>query len=138
MDAPVCGAIEFTVPGVPVPWARAGSRSGVRFTPAKQRGSMAQVKALCIVAMADRNPIEGPVELTVHATWIPPASWSRKKREAAKWKTGRPDVDNLGKLVADALNGVAYLDDAQVVRSTVEKTYGPRAELVVRIVELLP
>lgn len=31
------------------------------------------------------------------------------------------DFDNLAKAVADALNGVAYVDDAQIVRSSVSK-----------------
>lgn len=34
---------------------------------------------------------------------------------------GRPDLDNLLKLVLDSLNGVAYVDDAQVVESHATK-----------------
>ncbi len=43
----------------------------------------------------------------------------------------RPDVDNIGKAVADALNGVLYRDDAQLVEVRVCKWYGeqPRVEV---------
>ena len=43
--------------------------------------------------------------------------------EAEFWTShrGRPDLDNLLKLVLDSLNGVAYVDDAQVVESHATK-----------------
>ena len=34
-----------------------------------------------------------------------------------------PDIDNLAKFVMDALNGVLYTDDRQIVRLTLKKTY---------------
>ena len=38
--------------------------------------------------------------------------------------TKKPDADNVLKVVADALNGLAYHDDAQIVSATVRKMYG--------------
>lgn len=40
----------------------------------------------------------------------------------------KPDWDNVGKLVSDALNGVAYADDGQVVRAVVETYYAAAGE----------
>jgi Holliday junction resolvase RusA-like endonuclease len=37
------------------------------------------------------------------------------------YDTKKPDVDNLSKFVLDALNGVLYKDDDQVVRLTATK-----------------
>lgn len=45
------------------------------------------------------------------------------KDSAPTWVTKRPDVDNLVKLVCDALNGWAYHDDSQVVSASVLKVY---------------
>jgi Holliday junction resolvase RusA-like endonuclease len=51
----------------------------------------------------------------------------------AKWKratafpTSKPDADNYVKLVKDALNGVAWYDDAQVIALQVEKLYPNRS-----------
>jgi Holliday junction resolvase RusA-like endonuclease len=38
-----------------------------------------------------------------------------------QWKTTRPDADNLAKAVFDALNGILWADDSQIVNSTVSK-----------------
>lgn len=69
------------------------------------------------------------VRLVVCA-WFPvPTSWSRKKREAAQrgdiYPTCKPDADNIGKAIADGLNGVVYQDDKQVVECVVKKRYCP-------------
>jgi Holliday junction resolvase RusA-like endonuclease len=45
--------------------------------------------------------------------------------------TTKPDWDNVGKIISDALNGLAYDDDSQIVSATVEKFYSdnPRVEI---------
>lgn len=48
----------------------------------------------------------------------------------------KPDTDNLGKSIADALNQVAYLDDKQIVFLKVKKLYGKVGRIVVRIREI--
>jgi len=45
----------------------------------------------------------------------------------------KPDLDNVVKLVGDALNGVAYLDDAQIVEVKAEKGYGRTSKIEVRL-----
>jgi Holliday junction resolvase RusA-like endonuclease len=134
--------IEFTIPGDAVPWARAGKRgphtgapNKIAFTPAKQRSYAGTIKLFCQNAMRGAPAIEGPIELSVVATYIWPKSMSPKKRQlpGAQWKTSRPDYDNLGKIVCDALNTVAWRDDAQVVAGFVWKRYGELASLAVRI-----
>ena len=37
--------------------------------------------------------------------------------------TKKPDADNILKIIADALNGIAYADDKQVVTAEVQKLY---------------
>ena len=51
-----------------------------------------------------------------------------KKQEALdlvedRFPTKKPDSDNIGKAILDGLNGVAYDDDASVVRLTIDKFY---------------
>ena len=59
-----------------------------------------------------------------------PSSFSKKKKEQALdgeiRPTKKPDVDNVLKAVMDALNGVWYLDDKQVVVGSVCKEYAPQ------------
>lgn len=44
---------------------------------------------------------------------------------APEYVTSRPDVDKLVRAVLDALTGIAYADDAQVVQVTGTKVYDP-------------
>lgn len=52
----------------------------------------------------------------------------------------KPDWDNIGKTVADSLNGVAYHDDQQIVDGMVRKFYSdkPRVEVTIRTIKGYP
>ena len=52
----------------------------------------------------------------------------------------KPDVDNLAKTILDSLNGIAYHDDAQVSKCTIEKYYSdkPRIEVTIKQHDLMP
>jgi Holliday junction resolvase RusA-like endonuclease len=39
------------------------------------------------------------------------------------YPTIKPDTDNIAKSILDSLNGIAYKDDKQAVKLTVEKRY---------------
>ena len=49
--------------------------------------------------------------------------------------TTKPDGDNILKVVLDALNGLAYDDDRQVVKMCIIKAYGVNPGLVVQVGE---
>jgi Holliday junction resolvase RusA-like endonuclease len=50
--------------------------------------------------------------------------------------TVRPDADKLLRAVLDALTGVAYADDSQVVYAAIMKAYGPSERVFVRVQKL--
>jgi Holliday junction resolvase RusA-like endonuclease len=79
-----------------------------------------------LAAPVFRAPIEGPVRVVVVATFAPPASWSAGRRTATIGTphTQKPDADNIAKAVKDALNRLAWTDDAQVAELTVRKLWG--------------
>lgn len=56
---------------------------------------------------------DGPVEMTVFSTRE--LAKSNPKFWAGRSDLGKPDEDNVLKLSQDALNGLAYVDDSQVV-----------------------
>jgi Holliday junction resolvase RusA-like endonuclease len=64
-----------------------------------------------------------------------PKSWTKKKQEQALLgivkPTNKPDCSNYLKGIEDALNGIAYIDDSQIVLVHVTKQYAlePRAEI---------
>lgn len=62
-----------------------------------------------------RPQIEGPVCMKVTAYFPRPKSRTKKRGPNPAYPhTGKPDADNVGKAVMDALNGLAYRDDSQV------------------------
>lgn len=89
-------------------------------------------------AMGGAAPLTGPLRLTVNAVWPWPKSMTEKKRRVAgaHWRTSRPDADNIAKLVGDAMNGVVYADDAQIVSQTVTKQYGLSGATYVLVEEI--
>jgi Holliday junction resolvase RusA-like endonuclease len=52
------------------------------------------------------------------------------------YPTKKPDADNIAKIILDALNGVAYTDDTQVINLLVQKRYGEAPEVKVEITEV--
>lgn len=69
---------------------------------------------------------EGPVNVEITYRRRLPAS--RPKKVVREPDLGKPDVDNVAKAVLDALNGVAYADDAQVVDLRIRKQRRRREE----------
>lgn len=80
-----------------------------------------------------------PVSIRIVAKFLPPKSISKKKR--AEMLCGslnplkKPDVDNIVKVVSDALNGVAYHDDTQIVSVSAKKVYAASEGLDVIVEE---
>ena len=85
---------------------------------------------------------EGPIMLTVVCRVPIPQSWSGKRKADAEagliWPTSRPDVDNYAKAVMDALNGIAYNDDSQVVCLTSRKQYAAVPGVLIQITPWVP
>lgn len=74
----------------------------------------AVVRQIGALAMRGKSPFAGAVSLHVTVWRTPPRSWSRSRQERTHFVTGKPDCDNVVKLVADALNGITWKDDAQI------------------------
>ena len=76
-----------------------------------------------------------PVSVRILALFPIPKSTTKKNRRriaAGELRpTKKPDADNIAKVICDALNGVAYGDDTQVVELTVGKRYTEEAPRVI-------
>lgn len=71
------------------------------------------------IAMGFLPALDGPV--AVRARFALPRPRSRPKRD--HWPDRRPDLDKLGRALLDALTGIVFLDDAQVVALDPTKEY---------------
>ena len=80
--------------------------------------------------------LEGPVSIRVVCWFGRPKSHSKKRRQQREPKITKPDADNLGKGNLDALNEIAYDDDGQVYKLTVEKWYVGPYDLIGTVLEV--
>ncbi|HZR36938.1 MAG TPA: RusA family crossover junction endodeoxyribonuclease [Nevskia sp.] len=109
-------------------------------TPEKTRSYEGVIKSLGIDAMGRAGPFTCPIRLEVCSEMPVPVSWSRWKQEMALAAqivpTGKPDPDNILKAVMDGLNGVAWIDDVQVVEFVLVKRYVAAPRVVAVIIPL--
>ena len=132
--------MKLIIPGEPCAKQRPRLGKGFTYTPEKTVNYETLVKQLFITQQHER--LEGELKMTVRAYFSIPRSASKKKRE--KMLNGeirpikRPDWDNVGKIISDALNKIAYDDDSQIVSATVEKWYSDNPRVEVEITELTP
>ncbi|MFT6772652.1 MAG: Holliday junction resolvase RusA-like endonuclease [Paracoccaceae bacterium] len=116
--------ITFTMPGAPKGWERAGKNGATHFTRSEHQ---AQMDAIAWRARSARvAEITGPVRLDVVAVFGMPSSWlhNRVMKMRGCPVVKAPDFDNLAKLVADALEPIAYKRDAQISIGTTVKIWG--------------
>lgn len=79
-----------------------------------------------------------PLELTINAYFGVPLSFSKKKAKQALngeiYPIKKPDFDNIAKIIADALNKVAFGDDTQIITCIVNKRYSevPFVEIIIK------
>lgn len=88
---------------------------------AREREVCEAFKAARAAAGLGADPADGPCALRVWCEW--PVT-----RGKGCHFLRRPDGDNVLKSVADALNGVAWMDDSQVVRWECTKLFRKRGE----------
>lgn len=145
-----CVFVCFELQGEPRPKGRHRSRIGYKNgkpfmmqypdpDTAKYEAVLAEAASLF---MRGRAPTENPVALLVHAYKPIPASWTKTDRARALagaiMVTSRPDGDNFLKGAMDALNGVVWRDDAQIVDARVIKRYSDSPALRIEVREFLP
>ena len=131
--------IRFSVPGEPVGKGRPRfTKNGHAYTPDKTRSYEAIVKLCAIKAMKGKKLLTGAISPAVTEFFPIPKYFTKATRDKALsgdlWHHEKPDWDNVGKIVSDALNGVVYADDAIVARAEVVKLYSdnPRVEICVK------
>lgn len=135
--------IQFTVYGEPVAQGRprASTQGGfVRmYDPAKSKDYKDYVR-LAASQHAPSSLLEGPIGMMLTVYRSMPKSFSKRKAALAEagqiQPTTKPDVDNYLKGVKDALKGIIWKDDSQVVEVLTRKRYSARPRIEVKIKDL--
>lgn len=147
------GEVRFFVCGIPAPkgsmraFVSRGSRrvvmvhDNVRTKPWSEAVGWAARAAICV------SPSKKPMGVWLDFTMPRPASHStstgKLRKGAPQWPVAKRDLDKLVRAVLDALTGIAWVDDGQVVRVHAAKHYQDSANpllasvgCLVRLVEL--
>lgn len=127
-------AVTFTIPGKPFAKQRPrATRQGRVYTPAETVSFERTVGQVAVPLFA--APIEGPVKVTIHATFAPAAFWSKRKRaeHLGAFHIQKPDLDDCQKAILDGLNRIAFSDDGQVAAIVCRKVWGETAQTVVTV-----
>lgn len=115
--------IRILLPGKPFGKQRPrfSRATGHAYTPEKTVSFERQVGM--IAAQHFNAPLEGPIRLTINASFKPPKSWSKRKvaDHLGRPHVSKPDGDNLAKAVSDSLNRIAYADDSAIFAQTITK-----------------
>jgi Holliday junction resolvase RusA-like endonuclease len=92
------------------------------------------------IAMVDLAPLESAVAVYIYIKLAVPKSYSKKRTEAClsglERPIKKPDWDNVAKSICDAINGIVYIDDTQIVDAHVTKVYAANAGVDVGIKEI--
>ena len=137
--------ITFKVDGDPVGKQRARYAKRGNFvqtyTPDKTRNYESLIKEAAIEAMGSSECLETPVNLYLYIRAPIPKSLPKKRLEAClnglEKPIKKPDASNVLKSVEDAMNGVVYKDDSQIVNIHVTKVYASVSGIDVCVKECL-
>jgi Holliday junction resolvase RusA-like endonuclease len=136
-------SVTFTIPGAPRGKGRPrASRfaGGVRlYTDAKTASYEGLIALAAERALAGREPLSGPLTVSILVRLAPTTSTSKRDRAAMLagelHPTKKPDLDNIVKAVLDGCNGVAFRDDALVCWINAGKLYAAAPGVDVTITE---
>jgi len=134
--------IQFTVDGDPIPKGRPRfARRGhfvQTYTDAKTIDYETHVAMKARQAIGATEPLKGALTVFLYLRYTIPASYSKKRKEACLRGVEYPkkvDIDNVYKSITDAMNGIVYMDDSQIVEAHITKVYAETAGANVMVQE---
>lgn len=129
----------FSVHGDPVPQKQTQfvRKTGACYNPSRPDIERFQWQ---IRPYAPLEPLAGPISLDITFYFKIPASVSGIKRRQMLNQvihhTKRPDADNCAYLVTNAMKGIMYVDDSQIIDLNIHKRYALAGRTVVKIVPI--
>lgn len=118
---------------------RMNTRTGRAYTPTNTKMYEYALRQWFIREYPYFKPIETRVKVTIIAYFDIPKSTSRKKEAEMLSEsispTKKPDIDNIIKIILDAMNKFAFKDDTQVTKLEIEKKYAQSPKIYIKIEE---
>ena len=118
---------------------RVNMYTGMIYTPGKTKDYEFLIQQSFKVQNPSFEIIDGRVSIEIIAYMSIPKNTSKKKTnlmlENEISPTKKPDIDNIAKSVLDAMNKFVIVDDNQVSKVSIEKRFGEKEKIFVRISE---
>ncbi len=132
--------IKFEISGQPQGKARPRVTRYGTYTPSKTKAYQDLVRYSFSSQVDIDKPSDNPLIADIECFYKIPKNTSKKRRESMLSgdikPVVKPDLDNVAKAILDALNGLAYKDDNQVIRLNISKHYGDMPKVIVRLSEV--
>jgi len=124
---------EFDVRGIPIPQGslKAFIIKGKPIITASNKGLDMWRRLIADVAQnyAPTPILKGPIAIQLDFRLPKPKHEPKTKRT---YPSRRPDIDKLARACLDALTGIIFIDDAQVIKLNVSKDWGdPGVHIIV-------
>lgn len=118
---------------------RVNMYTGNVYTPNETKDYEEYIKQCFFLKYPQNIELLGRVDIEIIAYFKIPKSTSNTKLEKMLnceiSPTKKPDIDNIAKIVLDAINKYIIKDDNQVTKISVEKKYGLTEKLMIKIEE---
>lgn len=105
----------------------------VTYTPKPTKDYEQKVKSSYNATTKKFFDIDVPLEVDIKAYFSIPKKFSNNVFNTKILPLSPPDVDNVAKIVCDALNGVAFFDDRQICKLNIEKYYSKIPKIIVEL-----
>lgn len=129
--------MKFTVPGKPVGKGRPRVTRNGTYTPKKTKDYQKLVATIAESEMDNYFVHDEPLIATILCYYPIPKNMPKYKlqliQDGKLYPIVKPDLDNVAKAILDALNGIVYKDDNQVVELHIKKLYSDDPKVVVKI-----
>ena len=132
---------EFEVPGKIVGKGRPrlNTYTGSVYTPTRTKDYETLVEQYFLLKYPKFKTLEGRINISMIAYFSIPKT--TKKSEIEQMfdnkisPTKKPDIDNIIKIILDAMNKFAFKDDIQITKLEIEKKYGLEEKMQIIIEE---
>ncbi len=114
---------------------RMNTITGITYTPNSTKDYENLIRQYFKIKYPKMVPLENRIHIKIDAYFKVPKNTSKKnaelmlKNEISPAK--KPDIDNVTKVVLDALNKMAFKDDNQITKIEVQKLYGEEEKIVI-------
>ena len=132
---------EFEIPGKIIGKGRPrlNSYTGAVYTPTRTKDYENLVMQYFMIKYPKFKQLEGRVSVEIESNFEVPKSTKKQDKilmlENKINPIKKPDIDNIVKIILDAMNEIAFKDDTQITKLNVEKKYSETESVFVKIEE---